>query len=358
MEMYEFPANEIGEANRMGWLYRKDIFQKHNLQVPKDQDEFYAVCKKLKELYPDSFPFTFRNGLILNNNRFIQMAPSWGANMTYFYKDNQWKYGPLEDGYKNMTAYLNKLYNEKLIPTDFLSIDTKAWSDRMSTDQGFITYDYVTRIDYFNSAIRKEKPEFTMAYMPPWKGGETGVAKDIYTSENWNGFCINVKTPLLKEVIKYCDWLYTDEVAQLLSWGVEGETYKEENGKKMLLNATDLTAFRKSTGLSTFGTYLRFDYDSQISAFSPELSEAYIEDKKYDMEPLIPFAFTSDEQQIASTTGQAIDKHRDEMIAKFIIGQRDLAEWDKFKEEIKNLGLDKMLEIYSASYERLKKAMN
>lgn len=357
-KMYQFPANEIGEANRMGWMYREDIFKKHGLQLPKDQDEFYSVCKKLKELYPDTFPLTFRNGLKVNDNRIIQMAPSWGASLNYFFKDNQWKYGPLEDGFKNMTAFMNKLYTEKLIPADFLSIDTKAWVDRISTEQGFITYDYLTRIDFFNSSIRKEKPEFTMAYMPPWKGGETGSAKDIYTSENNYGFCVAAKSPLLKEAVRYCDWLYSEEATQLLSWGVEGETYKEENGVRKLINAADLTEFRKNTGLSTIGTYLRFDYNAHISTFSPELSAAYKEDAKYDMEPSIPSSFTSDEQQFVSTTGQAIDKHRDEMVSKFIIGQRDMAEWDKFKEEITNLGLEKMLEIYKNSHERLKNAMN
>src|SRR5690606_24025725 len=51
--MYMFPNQGFGETNRIIWLYRDDIFRKHNLQIPNTYDELYDVLKKLKELYPD-----------------------------------------------------------------------------------------------------------------------------------------------------------------------------------------------------------------------------------------------------------------------------------------------------------------
>jgi ABC-type polysaccharide transport system permease subunit len=40
--------------------------------------------------------------------------------------------------------------------------------------------------------------------------------------------------------------------------------------------------------------------------------------------------------------GEAITKHRDEEIAKFILGKRNLSEWDQYVKKMKNLGLDQM----------------
>ena len=60
-----FPQN-YGTDNRQGiraWLYRKDIFEKHNLEVPETMDEVYEVAKELKKLYPDSYPLCMREGL-------------------------------------------------------------------------------------------------------------------------------------------------------------------------------------------------------------------------------------------------------------------------------------------------------
>ncbi|MBQ4544922.1 MAG: hypothetical protein II996_05070, partial [Oscillospiraceae bacterium] len=36
------------------------MFEKHNLKAPETYDELYEVCKQLKELYPDSYPYCTR----------------------------------------------------------------------------------------------------------------------------------------------------------------------------------------------------------------------------------------------------------------------------------------------------------
>ena len=56
-----------------------------------------------------------------------------------------------------------------------------------------------------------------------------------------------------------------------------------------------------------------------------------------------------------STVGQAIDKHRNETVAKFILGERSLAEWDKYVDEVKKLGLQQVLDIHKAAFERAEK---
>ena len=48
---------------------------------------------------------------------------------------------------KDMVEYYKKLVDNQLVPPDFLTIDTKSWEELMSTDRGFITNDYISRID-------------------------------------------------------------------------------------------------------------------------------------------------------------------------------------------------------------------
>ncbi|MBQ7054477.1 MAG: extracellular solute-binding protein, partial [Oscillospiraceae bacterium] len=59
--------------NIRSWLYRKDVFEKHNLKTPETIDELYTVSKQLKAFYPDSYPFCLRSGLANIN----VMGPSW-----------------------------------------------------------------------------------------------------------------------------------------------------------------------------------------------------------------------------------------------------------------------------------------
>lgn len=349
-KLFLFPANEIGETNRQGWLYRKDVFDKHSLALPKNDREMYDLLKKLKTLYPDSFPLAFRNGL----TQLGLIAPSWGAQYGYFNDApaGGWKYGPVEDGFKNLVVFLNQLYKEALIPLDFLSVNTKAWTDMMSTDKAFLTIDFLVRIDFFNQALRKDKPSYTLAYMPPWKGGDKGIAKMTFTAFSDGGNVISAKTPRVQDAMKFTDWMYTDEGTDLLSWGEEGVAYKTVNGKRTYFDMIDLYDIMKKTGLATMGMYTRFDYNSRLAILTPELAAAVVESRKDDMDMNIPVTFTAEEQETVSIKGQAIAKHRDEEIAKFILGKRSLSEWDQYKQEMKKLGLDDMVALYAKSYQR------
>ncbi|NJD01267.1 MAG: extracellular solute-binding protein [Ruminiclostridium sp.] len=363
-KLYNFSANEIGETNRMGWLYRKDVFDANKLQVPTNDEELYNVLKQLKQIYPDTYPLTFRGGV----SRIPLIASSWGAGNNglsalygptkppYFYdaSSDSWKYSPIEQGYKNLLTYLNKLYKEKLIAPDIISLDTKTWQDRMSGNQIFITMDYIVRIDYFNVPLRKINPVFTLAYMPPFKGGELGSAKKTNTASNYAGNTITAKAKNMQNAIQLMDWMFSDEGKETVSWGAEGETYTMVDGKRKMTDMADVTELRKKTGISTLGMYTRFDFGVHINLFSPELAAAANEDPKYDQEAVIPGVFTAAEQEIVATKGAAIQKLTDEMVAKFVVGQRNLSEWDKYVQEVKALGLDDMLGIYKASHERLK----
>ncbi|MFD1906728.1 hypothetical protein ACFTAO_22470 [Paenibacillus rhizoplanae] len=136
---------------------------------------------------------------------------------------------------------------------------------------------------------------------------------------------------------------------------MEGETYvKEGYAIKFKPEFTDVIEMRKQTGLQTSGTYTWIDFDAHLSLFSEDLKHAYEEAVNYDPANMQPRpAFTEKENEVISITGQAIKKHRDESFAKFVTGSRKLADWDKYVEEMNNLGVDKLLETYKEAYDRV-----
>ena len=356
-QMYMAPQTDIGEANRQGWLYRKDIFNANNIKLPTNETEFYNVLKKLKKLYPDSTPFVFRNGLTSELTKIDMMASQWNASSKYYLdrSTDTWKYGVIEDNFKEFVTFMHKLFMEKLIPQDFLSIDANSWQERISSSQGFVTFDYLTRIDGFNTAMRGSDPKFTLCYMDPWKGGANGTNKLQFTATNDSFLGVYSKSKNIDNAVKYINWLYTDEAEKLLSWGVEGDTYKVENGQNKFVGFKDITDLRAKTGLSTLGMYGRFDYQSHMSLFSPELLYAYQSSQKADQTPLGSVSFTGAENDVIADVGMAIQKYQEEQIAKFITNERPLSQWNAFVSEIKALGVDQMLKLYNTAYARQKK---
>ena len=349
-KLYALPNQGIGETNRMGWLYRKDVFEKNGLALPTNDMEFYALLKKLKELYPDSYPFSFRDQL----GNFDKLASCWGTGFPHYFdlKAKVCKYGPVENNFKLMVQFYNKLYQEKLIPPDFLSIDTKGWVDLMSTDKAFITFDYLGRIDFFNNAVRPTNAAFTLDYMKPYAGGANGTNKILYTGQFFGAFSVSAKTDKLNETLKYVDWLYTAEAKELLSWGEEGKTYNVVDGKKKFIGATDVPTMRKTYGLSTFGYYTLFDYDAHLSLSSPELSAAIMASRDDLSDAMPQVALTDAEQTTFAQLNDSIDKYMNDNISKFILGERPISEWDAYVKELNDMGLQQMLDLETNAYQR------
>jgi putative aldouronate transport system substrate-binding protein len=350
-KMYMFPNQGIGLTNRMHYLYRKDIFEKNNLKEPATWDELYTVLKKLKQIYPNSYPFAFRDGL----QKMINISPAFETDddVYYDFDKKEWRYGPVEDNYKKIVQYLKTFVKEGLMPPDFLSIDTKQWQDLMSTERTFVTIDYIGRIDFFNKPLRAEKPDFNLVFMPPPAGSTGGKQLNAFTQVASEGMMVSSTSKKIKDVMKYMDFFYSEQGRDLASWGKEGETYKVEGGKKVLgSDYADVSDYRKKTGVSTDGTYTWFDYDAHISLASKELKDAYEQAPKYDTVQQPQPAFTDQEMEILSTTGQEITKFRDENIAKFILGTKSMDDWGPYVAELKNLGLDKILQTYKTAYDR------
>ncbi|MHA6484531.1 extracellular solute-binding protein [Paenibacillus sp. strain BS8-2] len=353
-KLYMTPNQGIGETNRRIWMYRQDVFNKHNLQAPTTWDEMYTVLKSLKSEYPESYPLSFRFG----TRTFQDFGAAFNvpaevevtkASVFLDQTSGEWKYAPILDEYKTMLTYLNTFYKEELIPKDFLTLDTKMWQDIISTNRAFITLDYIGRIDFFNNALRPDNPEFNFNYMAPPAGSADGKQLTAFTQYSEEGFMISSRSKNIEEVVKYIDFFYSEEGKQLASWGQNGVT---SSGGAFTEKYNDVADMRKKTGLSTDGTYIWFDYAAHISLSSPELKVAYEESPKYDGPTRVAVSFTPDEQQILSTKGDSLNSHRDENLAKFIMGTRSLNEWSSFIEEQKKLGYEEIVGIYKSAHER------
>jgi putative aldouronate transport system substrate-binding protein len=353
-KMYIFPNEGISETNRNIWMFRQDIFEKHGLNAPTTYDELYAVLKELKAQYPDSYPFAFRFGKNLQILR--NLSANFGTNEDFYLdvETNEWKYGPIEEEYKTLLGWLNKFYEEGLMPPDWLTVDVKQWQDLVSTNRTFVTVDYIGRIDNFNIPLRKDNPDFNMAFMAPPAGAAGGKQQNPYTHFKISGMMVASTSDKIEDIMKVMDYYFSEEGKELLSWGKEGEIYETVDGKKKFIETyADVGDLRKKTGLGTNGAYTWFDYDSHLSLASPELQGAYVEARKYDM-PLDPEPPMDEaESETMATTYQAILKHREENVSKFILGERDLADWDSFVEEQKGLGIDQVLATYKAAHDRM-----
>src|SRR5690606_21527397 len=89
--VYTWPIYGMQRDVNHGFMYRKDIFDKHDIKPWTNTEEFVAALKKLKEIYPNSYPIASKT----KEGIFRDWAYGWGVGgynfpAIYDEKDGQW----------------------------------------------------------------------------------------------------------------------------------------------------------------------------------------------------------------------------------------------------------------------------
>ncbi len=347
-------------TNVRSWLYRKDIFDKHGLESPETIDDLYTVSKKLKELYPDSYPLCMRSGLGNLNVIGSSFKPNFHYDVYYDFENEKWSYGATESEVMlEMVEFFKKMVDEKLIPADFFTINAASWEELVATDRGFMMPEYQVRIDFFNSIVRAKNPEYTLAAMvPPKSTNGTGIAMVNKFNNDPMGFGVlnTGDKGRIANAMRYVNWFYSDEGAEIISWGKEGETYEVVDGKRRFILDEDENANAKY-GFKTIGTYLRVDpavIDASISEEQAATTDFMLEHTYPHLDPKMYMEISAEDSALVADYETSLKTVVEENIMKFVIGQRPLTEWDAFQKELSELPVSELLAIYEKEYNKIK----
>ena len=80
-------------------------------------------------------------------------------------------------------------------------------------------------------------------------------------------------------------------------------------------------------------------------------------DNTVNYSPLTMLAVaTADEADRTTEILSDLDTYSQELLTKLILGQKSLDDWDSYMADLKRLGLDELIGIYQARYDRTKSA--
>ena len=353
------PLGNERQMNVMSWLYRKDIFDKHGLKVPETMDELFNVCMELKALYPDSYPLGLRSAYSRINTIGSQWKPYFCYSSYYDFNAGKWEYGAREDVMLEIVTYLKKCYDNGLVAKDYMTMATNSWQELITTDRAFITCDYQTRIDFFNGIAREHNPSFNLTAMKPPKAN-TATGAHLLAKENFDNqgmvACNTGNKASQINALRYIDWFYSDEGSLAVSWGKEGVTYEEVDGKKKFILPDDDATAKSNYGFQTIGTYLRLDpaaSDALVSEEQAATTDMILANQTEYLNP-VRWLKPSDEQadKIAELN-TSILPFVEENISKFLLGTKPMSEWDAFRAELAKLPIDELLSVYDEMYQKV-----
>jgi putative aldouronate transport system substrate-binding protein len=244
-KQYALPAKRA-DLGKYGELIRKDWLAKLNLPLPTTTDQLVSDLKAFKAKDPGNV------GKQLIPMGFANVPASWepviwpfivNSNLTkeQFFTLSQPNNIPLLlPGHKAAIKFLNTLYHEGLLSPDFaLDKDRKQLSQDIITGRtGFFTEDLGKPFqpqpgDYAN--LEANVPGAQLAAVDTFTNAQGKHPKPLY-----DPIGMYVMVPKSSKnaaaAVKYLNWMMTPSAYTFVNYGVEGVSYKVENGLKIGLN--------------------------------------------------------------------------------------------------------------------------
>ncbi|WKL02411.1 extracellular solute-binding protein [Paenibacillus amylolyticus] len=220
-------------------LVRTDVFEENNIAIPTTWDELYDAAKKLKEIYPDSIPFSdrfqFNSTLNIAATGFGTKA-GWGFGNGLTYKEDQdeFVYTATTPEYKEMLTYFNKLVSEGLLDKESFTQDDDQAVQKFVSGKSFMingnSQTVVLHRNDMNKTLGEGKYSVAKITVP---GGPKGQLMSGSRLEN--GVMISgkiQKNENFKAIMQFVDWLYySDEGQEFAKWGVEGRNIYQRGRK-------------------------------------------------------------------------------------------------------------------------------
>lgn len=346
-EMYRVPNFAInGSETPLTYAYRKDILDKHGLEIPTTKEEFEALLRKLKELYPESYPFVLRiaSSALANN---IDWGAMWGTHLTwpgrygayveYDYDNQKWYMGATSEAMKAQITWIHDMVAEGLIHPN-LGISAGDVTTCLYNGTSFVTMRNMN-VDALNNTGKAADPNFSFVSGPPIAMSEFGeAAAYAYSTVGSYNWIISAGCENLDAVLAFVDWMYSEEAIKLTNYGEEGVTHTVAADGTVVWTEEALAAGHPQIFYSV--AVQPFTLVNDFSAAITFRSEEY----KAGIEMILPYCttpqavptikgFLAEDQVFVSTYGEAYVSFVKGELLKFMLGERDLATWDDFAKE-------------------------
>ncbi len=354
-KLYGLPLYDTSRDVNHGVLYRKDIFDKYGIEMWNSTEEFYQALKTLKEKEPDSVPLSSKTGDALIN----AYSTSWGIvgyDMYFNEEEKVWKYSDTDSAMKDMLDFLKKLYNEGLIDPEFLTCTQADWTSKMTSNKSFVTFDWIGRLDMFQSQSQIEG--YDLRYGNPI-GPKQSIITLVKVLPSFSAVAKNGKEELS---MKLMDFMYSDAGAELMTLGIKGETYEiADNGKARYLEfeegkKVEITDLEEKYGMFMQGTYRRMDKRSCYFNYTEREQEAQdIGNTLDNYEPADPvLSFDKGDQEKINDIRNSLITRFKEFMFKYIVDKSyGDKEWNDWLANAKKLGEDEIVKIYNDAHKRL-----
>lgn len=365
---------ENPDGRRSGQLvnFRTDLLEKYGLPTPTTWDEMYDVLLAIHEKEPDLIGVTDRKG---TRKLLDCMAYPLGSGSTIYYDEDlggQWIYGPAHENFKAVLSYLNKLYAAGLLDADYATNTKDQWAEKLSSGKAICTVDNDGVVRNYNAALKTVDSSYKIEVIPTLTN-TLGQTRNFSYDVNWNSQAWVIATSSKKQdvCIKFLDWCYSDQGADVNGYGKLGETYDMVDGKRVVkqellekyvaggANAAYDIQSALGVGLNDITPYVDTGLQNQMEIYMLGSEEAVAEYRALVASiaadtnlrnPVLNPPLSAEQTERYNELLVKVENLIWQEVDKYITGAEPIENWDKVIESARKAGAAEMEDIYNAAW--------
>lgn len=361
--LYVFPSIGMVSNSSRGLVLRADWLKDLGLEPPETIDEWTHVLREFKEKKGATAPLTFA----LNDLNPDHFNGAYGISKQFFQVDGVVKYGSYEPVYKDYLAQMKAWYDEGLIDRDFATQDGNSRDAKITNGTAGASIAFASSGMGGWLAAMENDPDYDLvaAQHPVLnKGDEPYIFYGTSPFRSTGAAAITTANKNPEKTAEWLDYLYSEEGHLLKTFGVEGVTYEiDADGNiqwtDLILNNPDglnvNQAQSKYTRMTAASPGFVADPRADVPG-RPQIDHAmqtwskYIDNWKQRAMP--PLSETPEEAQEIASIMAEVDTYRREMFLRFVMGLEPLENFDNYRNQLKNMGIERAIEIKQAALDR------
>lgn len=341
-------------------------------EMPTTTDELYELFKAFRDEDPngngkaDEIPWTSQSLGLVQNSLYgafgLRNRGSSHPNVDMDEKTGKLRFIPIQDEFKEMLQFMNKLYTEKLLDQEIFTMNVAQMVGKASQDLvGAFCHTNAQQIGVSNQDNFEGIP---VALKGPgghqlWSGKRGFVGGRA-------AFVITDKCKYPEAAVRWIDYFYSDEGSKLIYLGIEGKSYeKTADGEYNFLSEIVDNIPEGSTFDQVISHYVPYAGGGlpglqKTEFFKGGETQPIGLKAGLNIAPFTPkevwekFSYTIEEIDEMGAIESDINGYINQMVPQFIQGKVPFTEWDNYVATIKKMNLDRYMEIYTQAYERYK----
>jgi putative aldouronate transport system substrate-binding protein len=356
---------ELQDATNVnGCIIRNDWLDALGMSAPVTYDDTHDVLLAMQSELGIAHPLELPSFLDYQWNCFagnfgtVGSFDIIGMSQQLFVVDGEVRYAMYTDEYEDYVTMLANWYAEGLIDPDFINYEmVRDYQDKINSGEVGYYLNDASNLQSTQEATEADGADWIGIRLPVQEEGQINHLTNYYEAVSTLGaVAISTNCADIETAVAWMDYRMTDEISFLFDFGIEGQSYTygsnhEIQWTDLILNNESLT---QQQALTIYTGNEGGSAERNMSLYS-ERQKSAVENWQTDVDGdyIYPTSITLDGDVSTEASGLLGDirTYISETVLRFVTGEKDLSEFGEFRSNLKDMGIERVIEIYQDAYD-------